>query len=48
MQDAIITVMGIYLTTVALGIVFGGVVWLCYFILKGRRGDAYSLNKDAL
>lgn len=46
MQDAILMIMGIYLVATAFGIVLGGVLWLCHFILKGRRGDAYSLFKD--
>lgn len=44
MQDTILMIIGLNLYSVAMGIVLATVIWVICFILKGRRGDAYSLE----
>lgn len=46
MEDLILFIIGYVMIGFALGSVFAIVLGIAHFILKGRRGDAYSLKKQ--
>jgi len=42
MQNLLLYIIGVYLTSISMGIVLGAVIWIMMLIFKSRRGDAYA------